>query len=142
MPWKHVDMATFRQEFVLLALQEGANRRDLCKRFCISPKTGYKWIARLQTQGASGLLEQSREPIQTPLRTTEIIEAKVVALRHEHPTWGGRKIAQRMRDLGIDAVPTTSTVSRILHRHGLINEQASERSKSWQRFEHAEPNDL
>jgi len=142
MPWKHVDMTTLRQEFVLLALQEGANRRDLCRRFSISPKTGYKWIERFKTQGARGLLEQSRKPMQTPMRATEMIEAKVVALRHEHPTWGGRKIAQRMRDLGIDAVPTASTVTRILHRHGLISKQASERSKPWQRFEHAEPNDL
>lgn len=142
MPWKHVDMTTLRQEFVLLALQEGANRRDLCRRFSISPKTGYKWIERFKAQGARGLLEQSRKPLQMPLRATDAVEAKAVALRDEHPTWGGRKIAQRMRDLGIDAVPTASTITRILHRHGLISEQASERSKSWQRFEHAEPNDL
>ncbi len=32
-----------RHEFVRLALQEGANRRELCRRFNISPDIGYKW---------------------------------------------------------------------------------------------------
>jgi transposase InsO family protein len=44
--------------------------------------------------------------------------------------------------LGQQDVPTPSTVTRILHRHGLIDEQASERSTPWQRFEHEHPNDL
>jgi transposase-like protein len=35
-----------RREFVRLAKQEGANRRELCRRFGIHPDTGYKWLAR------------------------------------------------------------------------------------------------
>ncbi|RVR10517.1 helix-turn-helix domain-containing protein, partial [Sinorhizobium meliloti] len=32
-----------RREFVRLALEEGVNRRELCRRFGISPDIGYKW---------------------------------------------------------------------------------------------------
>ncbi len=44
MPWKVRDNVSLRKEFVLLAIQPDANVRELCRRFGISPKTGYKWI--------------------------------------------------------------------------------------------------
>lgn len=142
MPWKEVAMLTLRQEFVSLAVQEGANRRALCERFGISPKTGYKWIERFTLHGQTGLQDQSRRPLHTPLRAAEPVEARVLALRNQHPTWGGRKIERRLQDLGYSDVPTASTITRILHRHGLISVAASDRSTPWQRFEHAHPNDL
>ena len=43
MPWNEVSVMDQRCEFVRLALQEGANRRELCRRFGISPDVGYKW---------------------------------------------------------------------------------------------------
>ena len=46
MPWREVSAMDQRREFVRLALQEGVNRRELCRRFGISPQVGYKWLAR------------------------------------------------------------------------------------------------
>ena len=46
---------SLREEFVQLALQAGVNRRELCRRFGIAPKTGYKWLMRYARAGASGL---------------------------------------------------------------------------------------
>src|SRR3954471_25084939 len=48
MPWREVSVMEQRREFVRLAMQEGANRRELCRRFGIHPQTGYKWLARWQ----------------------------------------------------------------------------------------------
>ena len=48
MPWSEVSVMDQRHEFVRLALQEGANRRELCRRFNISPDVGYKWLRRWQ----------------------------------------------------------------------------------------------
>ncbi|MDP2409577.1 MAG: IS481 family transposase, partial [Pseudolabrys sp.] len=42
MPWQEVSVMQQRQEFVRLAIQQGANRRELCRRFGISPEIGYK----------------------------------------------------------------------------------------------------
>ena len=39
-----------RREFVRLAMQEGANRRELCRRFGIHPDTGYKWLSALAAE--------------------------------------------------------------------------------------------
>src|SRR5260370_14340347 len=46
MPWQEVSVMDQRREFVWLARQDGANRRGLCRRFGISPDTGYRLIAR------------------------------------------------------------------------------------------------
>jgi transposase-like protein len=46
MPWTELSKVSLRQEFVVLASAPGADVRGLCRRFGISPKTGYKWIRR------------------------------------------------------------------------------------------------
>jgi transposase InsO family protein len=142
MSWNPRDTMNLRLEFVELASQEGANRRALCRRFEISPKTGYKWLARHAQGGDAALTDRSRRPQQSPARTAPQLEQDIIALRRAHPAWGGRKIGQRLRDQGHVGVPAPSTITDILHRHDLISPEASEAATPWQRFEHAQPNDL
>ena len=141
MSWNPRDTVNLRLEFVQLALHEGSNHRELCRRFGISPKTGYKWLKRYRQGGVAGLEDRSRRPLSSPTCTSPEVEQRVIALRREH-VWGGRKIERRLHDLGDLVVPTASTVTRILHRHNLITPQASEAAARWQRFEHEQPNDL
>lgn len=140
MPWKTQDTMSLREEFVCLASQEGANRRELCRRFGISPQTAYKWLARYAREGQAGLADRSRRPQCSPALTPVTVQVAVVDLRRQHPAWGGRKISRRLQDLGLAAV-APSTISSILHRHGLITPPALE-DKAWQRFEHERPNAL
>jgi len=143
MVWTEKSTVSLRQEFVWLASQEGANKRELCRRFGISPKTGYKWLGRFEA--ASGdvqsLHDRSRRPLNSPGRSDEATEQAVLAVRCKHPAWGGRKIARRLADLG-KAEVAASTVNHILRRHGLISDAASDAARPWQRFEHDAPNSL
>jgi transposase InsO family protein len=141
MPWKAQDIMSLKQEFVLLAQQDGANRRELCRRFGVSPPTAYKWLRRYKDEGRSGLIEQSRRPANSPGICAAEVETAVVALRGKHPAWGGRKISRRLADLGTAQV-APSTVTSILHRHGLITAEASAAAAPWQRFERETPNAL
>lgn len=141
MPWKACNTMNLRQEFVELAGQEGANRRELCRRFGISSATAYKWLNRFAQQGHQGLVDRSRKPLSSPSICCPEIEAAVIAVRTEHPSWGGRKISWRLQHLGGPAV-APSTVTSILHRHSLITPEASEAAKPWTRFEREEPNAL
>lgn len=141
MPWNTKDAMSLREEFVLLAQQEGANRRELCRRFGISPQTAYKWLARHEQQGRAGLVDRSKRPKTSPCLTPIGLESLVVELRLSHPYWGGRKLSRRLQDLGYPAL-APSTVTNILHRHGLIDPLASQAATPWKRFEHAAPNDL
>jgi transposase InsO family protein len=141
MPWIAKDTMSLREEFVLLARQDGANRRELCRRFGISPQTAYKWLARHKQHGSDGLADISRRPKTSPRLTDTNLEQAVVALRQEHPCWGGRKLSRRLQDLG-QPLLAPSTITSILHRHELISPQSSDAATPWQRFEHAAPNDL
>jgi transposase InsO family protein len=140
MPWKEVSTMSLREEFVMLASQEGSNRRALCRRFGISAKTGYKWLCRFEAEGRAGLMDRSRRPLQSPRRSAPEIEAKVVALRGEHPAWGARKLARRLRDRGECEVPAPSTITAILKRHELIDAAGPAAHPPWRRFEHPYPN--
>lgn len=140
MPWQTRDTMSLKREFVELALQEGCNRRQLCNRFGISPKTGYKWLERYVSAGITGLAEHNRRPTRSPGRTPETVESTVIAIRTAHPTWGGRKISRRLVDLGQRTV-APSTVTGILRRHRLLPDRDAI-GHAWQRFEHAEPNQL
>jgi transposase InsO family protein len=124
-----------REEFVCLARQPGANVSELCRRFEISRKTGYKWLGRDCYE------DRSRRPLSSPRRTQEGLEGKVLTVRDRHPAWGARKIAHvLLRDEQIHLAP--STVNCVLQRHGRISEQASQAATPWQRFEHDAPNSL
>jgi transposase InsO family protein len=141
MPWNVKNTMSLREEFVLLAKQEGANRRELCRRYGISPQTAYKWLARYEQEGRSGLADFSRRPKFSPRLTTLDMEQAVVDLRLQHPCWGGRKLSRRLLDQGHPLL-APSTITSILHRHELIDPRKSEAATPWQRFEHAAPNDL
>jgi transposase InsO family protein len=64
-----------------------------------------------------------------------------VSLREQHPAWGARKIAACLQRRGI-IPPAASTITRILHRPGLIDMTESQKHQAWKRFVHEKPNDL
>jgi transposase InsO family protein len=136
MPWREVSVVDQRREFVRLALQEGANRRELCRRFGIHPDTGYKWLARWQADQV--LVDRSRRPHSSPQQTDGAIEARVLAIRDAHPAWGARKIARCLEREGASS-PAVSTVHRILCRSGRIQPPLGGAVAS-QRFEMPAPN--
>lgn len=140
MPWNEVSAMGQREEFVRLA--DGSNVRLLCRRFGVSPTTGYKWLERYRAGGRERLMDLSRRPHHSPSRSGKQIEQAVVALRGQHPAWGARKLRHRLLAQGVAAVPATSTVHAILQRHQLIDPTESTKHKPWQRFEHDAPNRL
>jgi transposase InsO family protein len=140
MPWNEVSIVSLRLEFVTLAAAEGANVRELCRRYGVSPQTGYKWIARHRTGGPAALADRSRRPASSPTQCTEPIEAEVLRLRDDHPAWGGRKLRRRLRDLGHAAVPAASTITAVLRRHGRLAPATA--AAAFVRFEHDAPNRL
>lgn len=142
MPFREVCRMDERQEFVMLASLEGAQVRGLCRRFGVSPTTGYKWLERWRAEGRAGLVEQSRRPLRSPSRSDAAVEDAVLSVRAAHPAWGGRKIARRLRDLGHEGVPAPSTVTAILRRHGVALGGFGGGETAFGRFERARPNEL
>lgn len=142
MPWKECDPVSLREEFCVLAAVEGSNLTTLCERFGISRKTGYKWLARWRAAGPAGLLDRSRRPRVFRSPTPGTMEGQVLEVRAAHPAWGGRKIRAVLARQGLAAVPSASTITAILRRHGLIDEAAAAQRRAFVRFERSEPNEL
>jgi transposase InsO family protein len=138
MPWQEVSIVDQRREFVQLAMQEGVNRRELCRRFGIHPDTAYKWLARWAAK--EELTDRSRRPHSSPARTEATIEKRILALRDAQPAWGARKIMHCLKREGA-ACPAHSTVHEILRRHGRIVEPPGG-AAAHLRFEKPEPNQL
>jgi transposase InsO family protein len=133
---------SLRKELVLLAGQEGANKRALFRRYGIEPRIGYKWLKRYEAEGDAGLLDRSRRPSSCPEQTPAAMEAKIVRLRRKNPCWGGRKLRRCLVDLGEEKVPSPSTITAILQRHGFIDRSKSAEHRAFQRFEREAPNEL
>jgi transposase InsO family protein len=141
MPWKEVTTMSQKKEFITLALNTDANMSQLCRRFGISRKTGYKWIVRYK-QGDISCVDYSRKPFINPNKTSSEIEDVVLKLREKNEHWGGRKLRRRMIELGYKKIPAASTITAILRRHGKIDEAEALKHKPWQRFEAKNANDL
>lgn len=139
MPWQEVSVMEQRHEFIRLALLEGANRRELCRRFGISPQSGYKWLRRW-CAGETELSDHSRRPGRSPKQTGAALEKRVLELRDAHPAWGARKLAAVLERCGIVA-PAASTVHAILCRNDRVIETAGQ-GAALTRFEKAAPNQL
>src|ERR1044072_5335084 len=141
MPWHIPNLMSQRLEFVLLARQPGVNFRELCARFGVSAKTGYKWSRRHAEAGSEGLLDQSRRPKRSPRQCSEAMAAEVLAL-YKQWGWGGRKIRRRLQDLGLAEVPAASTCTAVLHRAGAFAGREAPAARPLQRFRRDSPNAL
>lgn len=143
MAWKVRDLMASRREFLELASVEGANVAELCRRFGVARKTGFKWLARFRDEGSeAALADRSRRPRTLRSPTPPDVEGAVLALRDLHPAWGGRKLRARLLALGILDVPAASTITEILRRNGRLDRAESEKRGAFVRFERELPNDL
>jgi transposase InsO family protein len=124
-----------RVEFIHEAGRRELRFSALCRKYGISRKTGYKYLAR------AGAIELSRKPLRSPRKTAPEVEALVCELRRLEPTWGGRKIRDRLHIDGVTALPAPSTITDILRRHGLLSPPLRPQ-RDLVRFEAEQPNDL
>lgn len=137
MPWQERSVEHERAAFVEMA-QEDVPIAELCRHFGISRKTGYKWLARAAM--GEGLTDHSRRPQTSPQQTAPALEAQILALRQQHPAWGGRTLHHRLVAMGIANVPAPSTITEVLRRAGML--VPAPPPVPLQRFVHPEPNVL
>ena len=121
MPWRKTAPMDQRTQFIADHLRETQTITELCDRYGVSRKTGYKWIDRYLRLGPAGLEERSRRPHRAPNQTAHEIVAAILEARQRHPVWGGKKLrALLQRRHPRWTLPGRSTVCDILRRHGLV----------------------
>ncbi|HKP69773.1 MAG TPA: IS481 family transposase [Pyrinomonadaceae bacterium] len=140
MPWQECSSMNLRQEFLSMAQQMGANFSQLCHRFGISRKTGYKWRRRYRDKGVAGLADSSRRPLHSPRHSESGVEEQVLAIRDRYG-WGARKIKACLERDGHGPL-AKSTVHSILLRYQRVTNVPEKTGRTSQRFEHERPNQL
>ena len=113
MPWESRTVMNQREQFVEEAA-ESRNFSDLCRRYGISRKTGYKWVQR--AQAGAPLEDQSRRPGHPFGQTPAEVEEKILAVRSDNPAWGGLKIKAELERRGETGIPSARTCGAILKR--------------------------
>jgi transposase len=125
MPWLETVPVEQRERFIddhRLGLYD---MTELCGRYAISRKTGYKWLARYDAGGRPALQDRSRAPHSCPHKIAAPVEALLVAARRQHPDWGPEKLVQWLEPRHPDvAWPAISTAGDLLARHGLVRRAA------------------
>ena len=85
----------------------------------------------------AALSDRSSKPATCPHQMPPEVEARVCALRREHPGWGPQTIRHRLGQEDVSPLPSRSAVYRALVRHGLIEPTKRRRQrgdyKRWQR---------
>ncbi|ATA21177.1 integrase [Gibbsiella quercinecans] len=121
MPWPE-SVTMQRLQFVTACLKGDTSVAELCRRFNISRKTGYKWLSRFSPDDISSLSDHSRarhHQLSTPLPTVELLLEK----KQQHPTWGPEKIRQLLLNMDVSDVPAASTIGGIFKVHGLTKKR-------------------
>jgi transposase InsO family protein len=92
------------------------------------------------------LSDRTRRPFRYANQLPEQLEAAIVAAKREKPSWGARKIRERLlrRLPHAVKVPASSTIHAVLDRHGLVSRarRSRTRAEGTPLSEGLSPNDL
>jgi transposase InsO family protein len=118
-----------REKFIADRRRGLFSMTELCERYNVSRKTGYKWLQRFAEDGRRALRDRSHAPHCCPHRIDSRMAELLCDTRRAHPTWGPRKILDYLakRHRGVRIWPATSTVGDLLAREGLVRRRRRRR---------------
>ena len=128
MSWKASGVVEQRMRFVLEWEAGMETVTELCQRYEISRKTGYKILGRWQQSRVAGLQDRHRAPLRHPNQMPVEIEQAVLELRQAHPRWGPRKLRHWLQTHHPGRRwPAASTIGELLAREGLAHARRGRR---------------
>jgi hypothetical protein len=95
-----------------------------CAEHDISRKTFYELRKRARDEGPAAVLEpRTRRPTTSPRKLTEEVKMQAIdvraALEAPGPDHGPISVHDKMQAMGLDAVPSTASLSRIVREAGV-----------------------
>lgn len=129
MSWSETNAMEQRVQFIRDWLTRKYAVSELCTRYNVSRKTGYKWIERYMAHGPDGLLDRAHTAHTVHNKTAAPVEQALLALRQRHPNWGAKKLLCVLgkREPTLE-LPARSTVCDLLSRNGLVTKKRRPRA--------------
>lgn len=128
MPWRATCPMDERTQFIAACLLHEESMSQVCRRFGVSRKTGYKWLSRYTAGGPPALIERSHAAHRQPAAVSTGVERAILALRAKHPHWGPRKLRAWLEQHATGPWPAPSTIGALLQRAGLTVHRRRRRS--------------
>ena len=133
-----VELKVVEQRYrAVIDVLDGMSVTDVARRNGVSRQSVHAWLRRYANGGMPALADKSSKPETCPHQMAPLIEARVVALRREHPRWGPRSIGTELAREGFAPLPGRSSIYRTLVRHHLLEPTQRKRSradyKRWER---------
>lgn len=121
MAWRNTQVNDQRKEFIERQLEKVHTFSELCEEFCISRKTGYKWVNRFNQEGFDGLTDRSKARNSQNNVTGEETIRMILSIKHKYLTWGPKKIYGYLVLNFPDCLwPSSTTIAKILELNGLV----------------------
>ena len=121
MTWQNTNARNEKIKFIGEWLKDEITFSDLCHKYRISRKTGYKLIRRYKSEGEKAVQEKSHTRHTHPNATGASIKHRIIELKHIYPKWGPDKLRNWLQRNAPDTCwPAVSTVGDILKKNGLV----------------------
>ena len=112
---------SIREELILKVLAKEDTVVDLAEEYGVARKTIYKWLKRYEKRGLTGLVDESRRPNSSPMKTSAELALEIVKLKKAHMRWGPKKICTVIsKGRPEEDVPSVVTIQRVLRGVGLM----------------------
>jgi transposase InsO family protein len=122
----------------VLEVMGGLPVTEVAARYGVTRQTVHRWLRWYAQGGIAALADSSCRPATCPHRMAPEVEARIVALRTEHPSWGPRTLLHYLEREELSPLPGRSSVHRCLLRHRLIEPQKRRRKREdyrrWERL--------
>ena len=120
MTWRCNTVFEERTKFIQEVLNSSGQLtfEQICEKYNISPRIGYKWLGRFMNHGLEGLKDQSRARKTYPDKISPEIEQHIIDARIEYPTWGPKKLQILLLRRGLEP-PSTGSIGNVLKRNNL-----------------------
>ena len=121
MPWEETEPVNERLKFIAECQSGLYSFAELCVRYGVSRKTGYKWWSRYEEEGIDGLKDRSRAPLTCPHQMSERAAEAIVEAKTQHPSWGPKKLLPYIKKKNPTLrLPSVSAAGNLLAREGLV----------------------
>lgn len=131
MPWREILPMSEQLAFVLDCLDRSVPIAEICRRYGISEKTGYKRLRRFKEEGIEGIHDRSRARLTHPFRISSELRDEIIALKRKYRNYGPRMIRDiLMRQDPLRHWPATSSIGEILKRENLVRPKRKHQSNA------------
>lgn len=121
MSWMNTSDSSEKLRFIGDWLKSEFYFSELCERYQVSRKTGYKLVKRYKEEGEQAFQAKSHSRHYHPNAIAYNIQQTLLDVKIRHPKWGPEKLRTWLqREKPEQEWPATSTISDFLKKHGMV----------------------